>query len=112
MDTLERGEEILLEGRAGYETQLNRGNLVLTNHRLIWEKSLSIDPFGGHHLIIPLADIKSCELEGDAIILDAGKGEVILFVEWLPLSLLTGGKRSKNWVRTINRAREEAKTPA
>ena len=35
-----------------------------------------------------------------------------LFVEWLPFSLLSGGKRSKNWVRSINRAIEDAKTPA
>jgi len=109
---LEPGEQILLEGRAGYETNLNRGDLVLTNHRLVWEKSLSIDPFGGHELIIPLADIRSCDLEGDGIVIDAGKGEVILFVEWFPLALLSGGKRAKNWVRTINRAMEEAKTPA
>lgn len=104
MDTLEPGEDVILEGRAGYETQLNRGNLVLTNRRLIWEKSLSIDPFGGHELIIPLAEIQTCEIEGDALILDAGKGEVILFVDWLPLSLLSGGRRTKNWHRAITRA--------
>jgi hypothetical protein len=112
MDTLEPGEDVILEGRAGYETPLNRGNLILTNRRLIWEKSLSIDPFGGHELIIPLADIETCEIEGDALILDAGKGEVILFVDWLPLSLLSGGRRTKNWHRAITRAMEEAKTPA
>ena len=62
---------------------------------------------------IPLAEIQTCEIEGDALVLDAGKGELILFVDWLPLSLLSGGRRTKNWLRAITRAKAElAETPA
>ena len=104
MAELQAGEEILLEGRAGYETQLNRGRLILTDRRLIWERVLSIDPFGGAELIVPLEDVKSCKLEGDVIVVDTGEDKLFLFLEWLPLSILSGGRRSKNWVRGINRA--------
>lgn len=110
MDALQPGEEIILEGRAGYETQLNRGSLVLTNQRMIWERSFSMDPFGSQALIIPLDEIKSCEREGDAILLKFADTQAYLFVDWLPLSFLSGGRRTKEWLRAINRALKNAAT--
>jgi len=109
MEPIAKGEVIQLEGRAGYQTQLNRGRLTLTNRRLIWERSLSIDPFGGHELSVPLADIQRCEREGDAIVFDAGHGEVFLFVDWLPLSILTGYRNTKEWLRYLNEAIQAAR---
>lgn len=110
MEGLAKDEKVVLEGRAGYQTQLNRGRLTLTNKRLIWERSLSIDPFGGHELSVSLGDIRRCEREGDAIVFDAGHGEVFLFVDWLPLSILTGYRNTKEWLRYLTEAIEEART--
>lgn len=104
MNGLSDGEKVLREGRAGYQTNFNRGRLVLTNKRLIWEQSLSIDPFGGHELSVLLDDVRRCETQGDAIVLDAGDGELFLFVDWLPLSLLNGNRRAREWLRAIEDA--------
>jgi hypothetical protein len=104
MEGLTPGEKVILEGRAGYQTQLNRGRLTLTNKRLIWERSLSIDPFGGHELSVPLSEMRHCEREGDAIVFDAGHGEVFLFVDWLPLSIITGYRNTKEWLRYLTEA--------
>ncbi|HVP05230.1 MAG TPA: hypothetical protein VMT90_06100 [Dehalococcoidia bacterium] len=104
MEGLSPGEKVLLEGRAGYQTQLTRGRLTLTNNRLLWERSLSIDPFGGHELEIDLASIRRCEREGDAIVIDAGHGEVFFFVDWLPLSIITGYRNTKEWLRYLTEA--------
>lgn len=109
MDGLAKDETVVLEGRAGYQTQLNRGRLTLTNKRLIWERSLSIDPFGGHELSVLLGDIRRCEREGDAIVFDAGHGEVFLFVDWLPLSILTGYRNTKEWLGYLTEAIAEAR---
>lgn len=109
MEQLDRDENIILEGRAGYQTQLNRGRLTLTNKRLIWERSLSIDPFGGHRLAVSLKDIQSCEREGDAIVFDAGHGDVFLFVDWLPLSIISGYRNTKQWLRYLTEAIEGAR---
>jgi hypothetical protein len=108
MEQLDRDEKIILEGRAGYQTQLNRGRLTLTNKRLIWERSLSIDPFGGHRLSVPLKDFRRCEREGDAIVFDAGHGDVFLFVDWLPLSIISGYRNTKQWLRDLTEAIEGA----
>jgi hypothetical protein len=108
MEGLSRDEKIVLEGRAGYQTQLNRGRLTLTNKRLIWEQSLSIDPFGGHELSVALKDIRNCEREGDAIVFDAGQGDVFLFVDWLPLSIISGYRNTKQWLRYLTEAIENA----
>ena len=108
MEEMSKDEEIILEGRAGYQTQLNRGRLTLTNKRLIWERSLSIDPFGGHELSVPLEDIRRCEREGDAIVLDAGHGDLFLFVDWLPLSIISGFRNTKQWLRYLTEAIENA----
>jgi hypothetical protein len=108
MEGLQKGEKIILEGRAGYQTQLNRGRLTLTNKRLIWERSLSIDPFGGHELTVDLRDISRCEREGDAIVFEAGHGEVFLFVDWLPLSIISGYRNTKQWLRYLTEAINEA----
>lgn len=110
MDGLTSGEKVVLEGRAGYQTQLNRGRLTLTNKRLIWERSLSIDPFGGHELSVSLGDIRRCDREGDAIVFDAGDGEVFLFVDWLPLSIISGYRNTKQWLRYLTEAIEEARS--
>lgn len=104
MEGLAKDERIVLEGRAGYQTQLNRGRLTLTNKRLIWERSLSIDPFGGHELSVDLKDMRRCEREGDAIVFDAGHGEVFLFVDWLPLSIISGYRNTKQWLRYLTEA--------
>jgi len=104
MHGLKDGEKVLREGRAGYQTNFNRGHLVLTNRRLIWEQSLSIDPFGGREFSVELSDIRHCENQGDAIVFDAGAGEVFLFVDWLPLSLINGNRRAKEWLRAIEDA--------
>ena len=108
MEGLAKDEKVVLEGRAGYQTQLNRGRLTLTNKRLIWERSLSIDPFGGHELSVDLKDIRRCEREGYAIVFDAGKGEVFLFVDWLPLSIISGYRNTKQWLRYLTEAIESA----
>jgi hypothetical protein len=112
MEGLGRDERVILEGRAGYQTQLNRGRLTLTSQRLIWERSLSIDPFGGHELSVSLKDIARCEREGDAIVFDAGHGEVFLFVDWLPLSIINGYRNTKQWLRYLTEAIERAQAPA
>jgi hypothetical protein len=101
---LEKGETVILEGRAGYETPLTRGRLTLTDRRLIWEKSLSIDPFGDRELVLPLAQISACESRGDAIVLDTEAGEVFIFPQWWVLSVLTGNRRTKEWLRELTRA--------
>jgi hypothetical protein len=106
---LEKGETVLLEGRAGYETPLTRGKLTLTDRRLLWEKSLSIDPFGDHEIALPLSQIRSCEADGDAIKLDTEKGEVFIFPQWWALSLLTGNRRTKEWLRELTRAISDAR---
>ena len=101
---MEKGETVLLDGRAGYQTPLNRGRLTLTNRRLIWEKSLSIDPFGDHDLELPLAEVRACESRGDAIVLNTGTGEVFIFPQWWALSVLTGNRRTKEWLHELTRA--------
>lgn len=109
MEGIAKDETIILEGRAGYLTQLNRGRLTLTNKRLIWERSLSIDPFGGHRLSVDLKDIRRCEREGDAIVFDAGHGEVFLFVDWLPLSIITGFRNTRQWLSYLTEAIADAR---
>ncbi len=109
---LETGETVILEGRAGYETPITRGKLTLTDRRLIWEKSLSIDPFGDHEIALRLEKIKSCEADGDAIKLETEKGEVVIFPQWWALSLLTGNRRTKEWLREITRAMTAAQAAA
>jgi hypothetical protein len=106
---LERGEKVLLDGRAGYQTPLNRGKLTLTDRRLIWERSLSIDPFGDHELAIPLAQVRAFESRGDAIVLDTEAGEVFIFPQWWALSVLTGNRRTNEWVRELTRAISEVR---
>ena len=106
---LEKGETVLLDGRAGYQTPLNRGRLTLTDRRLIWERSLSIDPFGDHELTIPLAQVRACESRGDAIVLDTEAGEVFIFPQWWALSVLTGNRRTNEWVRELTRAISEVR---
>ena len=101
MEGLQPGEDVILEGRAGYQTQLTRGRLTLTSKRLLWERSLSIDPFGGHELEIDLGKVRRCERAGDAIVIDTGHGEVFFFVDWLPLSIITGYRNTKEWLRYI-----------
>lgn len=110
MEGLKAGEEIILEGRAGYQTQLTRGRLTLTNKRLLWERSLSIDPFGGQELEIDLASVGRCEREGDAVVIDAGHGELFFFVDWLPLSIITGYRNTKEWLRHLAEAIAAAQT--
>jgi len=107
---LETGENVILEGRAGYETPITRGKLTLTDRRLIWEKSLSIDPFGAHEIALPLAQIRSCDMDGDAIKLDTEAGEVFIFPQWWALSVLTGNRRTKEWLRELTRAISAAKS--
>jgi hypothetical protein len=106
---LEKGETALLDGRAGYQSPLNRGRLTLTNQRLIWERSLSIDPFGDHELALPLVQISACESRGDAIVLDTPAGEVFIFPQWWALSVLTGNRRTKEWLRELTRAISDAR---
>lgn len=106
---LEEGETILFEGRAGYETPINRGWLTLTNRRLLWERTLSMDPFAENEVALSLTHVKSCEERGDAIALNTTDGEILLFPQWWVLSILTGNKRTKEWHHAINRA--IAKTP-
>jgi hypothetical protein len=101
---LDPGETLIREGRAGFGTNFNRGHLALTNKRLIWERSLSIDPFSGEEAIIELKDITSCEAQGDVIVLEAAGEEVYLLVDWLPLSILSGNRRAKEWLRDIRSA--------
>lgn len=101
---LEDGETVLLDGRAGYQTPLNRGTLTLTDRRLLWERSLSMDPFGEVEVALPLGQIRACRVSGDAIVLDTDDGEVLIFPQWWILSVLTGGSRTKEWLREINRA--------
>jgi len=108
VEGLAKDEKVVLEGRAGYQTQLNRGRLTLTNKRLIWEQSLSIDPFGGHELSVELHDIRRCQREGDAIVFDAGQGEVFLFVDWLPLSIISGYRNTKQWLRYLTEGISDA----
>ncbi len=109
---LEQGENVILEGRAGYETPITRGKLTLTDRRLIWEKSLSIDPFGDHEIALPLTQIRSAEADGDAIKLDTESGEVFIFPQWWALSVLTGNRRTKEWLRELTRAISEARALA
>src|SRR5437879_11604308 len=85
---LEKGETVILDGRAGYESPLNRGRLTLTNRRLIWERSLSVDPFGDHELALSLAQVRACESRGDAIFLRTEDAEVFIFPQWWALSVL------------------------
>ena len=72
------------------------------------KKSFSIDPFGGQALIISLDEIKSCEREGDALLLKFADTQAYLFVDWLPLSFLSGGRRTKEWLRAIKGALKDA----
>jgi hypothetical protein len=109
---LEKGEKVLLAGRAGYQTPLNRGRLTLTNQRLIWERSLSIDPFGDHDLALPLAQISACKSRGDAIVLNTDAGEVFIFPQWWALSVLTGNRRTKEWLRELTGVIGEARGTA
>ena len=104
MEGLEPGEEVRIRGRAGFDTNYNRGDLILTDRRLIWERSFSIDPFGTHEVIIPLDEITDCTRDGDAVVLDTKRGQVYLFVDLLPLAIFTGGRRTKEWLREIKRA--------
>jgi hypothetical protein len=104
MEILERGEEIRMEGRAGFDTNYNRGQLTLTDRRLIWERSFSIDPFGTHEVIIPLSEISGCDRDGDAVVLNTKRGQVYLFVDYLPFAILTRGRRTREWIKAINRA--------
>jgi hypothetical protein len=109
---IEQDEQVLLEGRAGLETPVNRGRLTLTDKRLIWERTLSIDPFADQSFTLPLASIRSCKAEGDTIILDTtDKGEVFIFPQWWMLSVISGNRRTKEWLREIRRAMK-AETPA
>ena len=101
---LEKDETVLLEGRAGYETPINRGWLTLTNRRLLWERTLSMDPFAENEVALALTQVKGCEERGDAIALDTTDGEVLLFPQWWMLSILTGNRRTKEWMREISRA--------
>lgn len=105
-------EKVLLEGRAGYGTPLNRGRLTLTDKRLVWERSLSIDPFGDQEMAVPLAQIKRCDSSGDAIVLDTSDGELFIFPQWWALSVITGNRRTKEWLREINRAISAAEPQA
>ena len=105
---LNDGEVIRLEGRAGYETPINRGWLTLTDRRLVWERRFSLDPFGHHELTIDLGKIRSCTSRGDAVVLDVDGEEVVLFVQWWLLSVLTDARRTKEWLREINRAMTDA----
>lgn len=102
-------EKVIREGRAGFGTNLNRGRLALTNKRLIWERSLSIDPFSGEELVIDLKDVRSCETQGDVIVIDAAGEEVYLLVDWLPLSIISGNRRAKDWLRDLTAAIGRAK---
>jgi len=101
---LEKDETVILDGRAGYQTPLNRGTLTLTDRRLLWERSLSMDPFGEVEVALPLAQVHGCRGSGDAIVLDTDEGEVLIFPQWFMLSMLTGNRRTKEWLREINRA--------
>lgn len=116
MNGLEPGEVVRYQGRAGFETPVNRGRLILTNRRLIWKRTLSIDPFSDHEVVIRLVDIKRVERQGDAIVLDAGRGEMFLFVDWLPLSVISGYRRTREWLRALDEAiglaQREARTEA
>lgn len=111
MPDLSPGESIILEGRAGCGSSVDRGELTLTNKRLVWERRFSIDPFGHQELEIDLANIRSAETSGDAIVLDVDGEEVYLFVQWWVLSILTDSRRTKEWLREINRAREAVAAP-
>ncbi len=106
---LEPGESVILEGRAGYETPITRGKLTLTDRRLLWEKSLSIDPFGAHQIALRLEKIRSADMDGDAIKLGTESGEVFIFPQWWALSLLTGNRRTKEWLRELNCAIKAAR---
>lgn len=101
---LDKDETVLLDGRAGYQTPINRGTLTLTDRRLLWERSLSLDPFGEVEVALPLSEIKRAESRGDAIALDTPGGEVLIFPQWWVLSILTGNRNTKEWLREINRA--------
>jgi hypothetical protein len=105
---LEKDESVLLEGRAGYQTPLNRGRLTLTDRRLLWERSLSIDPFGEVEVVLPLTQIKTCQMRGDAIALETTDGEVLIFPQWWVLSILSGNRSTKEWQREITRALKQA----
>ncbi|MEO8458671.1 MAG: hypothetical protein ABI559_12780 [Chloroflexota bacterium] len=109
---IEDDERILLEGRAGYETPFNRGHLTLTDKRLIWEKSLSIDPFGDHEIALPLNQVDSISPRGDAIALSTAKGDVVIFPQFWMLSVITGGRRTKEWISELQRAVRTAKGEA
>ena len=109
---LEDGETVILEGRAGHETPLNRGWLTLTDRRLLWERTLSMDPFAENEIALPLAQIRACRASGDAIVLDTNDGEVLLFPQWWMLSVLTGNKRTKEWLSAITRAIKQPATVA
>ena len=101
---LDKDETVILDGRAGYQTPLNRGTLTLTDRRLLWERSLSMDPFGEVEVALPLAQVRACRSSGDAIVLDTDDGEVLIFPQWFMLSMLTGNRRTKEWLREISRA--------
>lgn len=107
---LEDGETVLFEGRAGHETPLNRGWLTLTDRRLLWERTLSMDPFAENEIALPLANVRACRASGDAIVLDTSGGEVLLFPQWWMLSILTGNKRTKEWLREISQAIKQPAT--
>lgn len=105
---LEKDETIILDGRAGYQTPLNRGTLTLTDRRLLWERSLSMDPFGEVEVALPLTQVHAVRSSGDAIVLDTDDGEVLVFPQWFMLSVLTGNRRTKEWLREIKRAIKQA----
>lgn len=107
MADLERGENIILEGRAGCGTSIDRGMLTLTDRRLIFERRFSIDPFEQQELVFDLDKIRSATSDGDAIVLDVDGKEITLFVQWWMLSLLTDSRKTKTWLREINAAREK-----
>jgi hypothetical protein len=112
MADLAPGETILLEGRAGCETAFNRGWLTLTNRRIVWERRLSIDPFGHHEVSFDLSKVRSARSDGDTIVLDVDGEEIFLFVQWWLLSLVTSDRKTKEWLNEIQRAMEEAKVEA
>lgn len=107
---LDKDETVILDGRAGYQTPLNRGTLTLTDQRLLWERSLSMDPFGEVEVALPLTQVRACRSSGDAIVLDTDDGEVLIFPQWFMLSMLTGNRRTKEWLREINRAIKQQPT--
>jgi hypothetical protein len=93
----------LAETSASYQSPLNNGTLILTNHRLIWRIAWMISPLsllGQREVIIPIDAIEKCYSRGSSMVLGTPNGEFYFFIRnyW---SLWWDNKKVREWIARI-----------